>query len=166
MFIPQSVFRGNEARRMLWNAQILDPACGAQIAGNPVNAGALSWSVNRMRAALHRCFSEAESAAAQRPNYRRPLRMQAAGWSGANAERVRKRRILWLRALRDRSVWKQAFRPTVGIGAGQILLLRSLPGHHVWLMLMIPLSTFAVAIATAAASCVRSHSTAMSLSRN
>ena len=100
------------------------------------------------------------------PDYTLPLRMQAAGRSAKDRERLRIQRMLWLRALRDRFVWKQAIKPTVGLGAGQMLLLRSLPGHHFWMMGLIPLTTLMAAITSSAATSVKSHFSAIAQSRN
>ena len=101
-----------------------------------------------------------------RPDYTRPLRMQAAGRSAQAAHRFHLRCLLWGRALKDRAVWGRAFRSTVGVATGQVALLRVRSGDHLWLMAMIPLSTLFVALTSAAASCVGSHFIHADLGRN
>jgi hypothetical protein len=92
--------------------------------------------------------------------------MQSAGRSKAEIEQLRLRRMLCLRALRDRSVWSRAIRATAGIGAVQILTLRTPMAHHLVLLAMVPISTLVVAVASAVATSVRTQFNATVLNVN
>ncbi|HEY7090325.1 MAG TPA: hypothetical protein VH518_19670 [Tepidisphaeraceae bacterium] len=100
------------------------------------------------------------------PDYTKPLRTQAAGRSPEQAHRLRIRCIIGKRALWDGRVWRRAIGCTVGIAAGQSMLLRTAIIHHAWLMALIPLLTLLASLATGISSDISSQLSSIELSRN
>jgi hypothetical protein len=57
-----------------------------------------------------------------KPDYRMPLRMQAWGRSPLDAHQRHLRHLLWLRAMKDRSLWRRALTTTILIEAIHAML--------------------------------------------
>ena len=81
------------------------------------------------------CLREIE-AELRRPDYVRPLRMQASAWDNVQAS---VRGPAWGRAFRDRAIWRRSL---VAGAAG--LLIVGAAGEHAWLAIGVAITLAAV----------------------